>query len=299
MRQGRGTAGRAASSASPIGTEGDGHSLGAQPGQIAGLDPITLLGCGPIRGPFLKLCDLFGRQRVIERVVDGAQIGIDLVLHVAGKEAELLTRLHRRTREDQALDAAGDELRHGLGDRQIGLARARRTQREDDVVTHQTAHIGRLRGGTRHDRLAAGADHDRRHPRPLARLRIHDAVQRRLVRHGDDRFDQARIKILTDRQLVVHRPQNVTRPRDAVFRSFEMKLVAPRRDEHAEAVFHLHQIGVELSEQSTQKALIVETQIELRAAHLALGDGGFAERDALGASGPVCGFSSHWFLSLR
>ena len=72
--------------------------------------------------------DLLGRQHVVERVVERAEIGIDLLLHVAGQEAEPLARLDRRARQDQPVDAAADQLRHRLGDGEIGLAGARRAR---------------------------------------------------------------------------------------------------------------------------------------------------------------------------
>ncbi len=50
--------------------------------------------------------DLLGRQHVVERVVERAEIGIDLLLHVAGQEAEPLAGLDRRARQDQPVDAA-------------------------------------------------------------------------------------------------------------------------------------------------------------------------------------------------
>ena len=71
--------------------------------------------------------DLFGRHAIVERVVQRAQVGIDLFLHVTGQEAQLFARFHRRTRKDQALHAAGDQLRHRLRHREVGLARSRRT----------------------------------------------------------------------------------------------------------------------------------------------------------------------------
>src|SRR3546814_19168215 len=73
----------------------------------------------------LAALDLLGGQAVVQGVVERAQIGIDLFLHVAGQETELLPRFDRGTREDQALDAAGDKLRDRLRDREIGLAGAR------------------------------------------------------------------------------------------------------------------------------------------------------------------------------
>src|SRR3546814_71482 len=47
---------------------------------------------------------LLGRQGVIERVIERAEIGIDLVLHVAGKKTETLACLDSRAGQDQAID---------------------------------------------------------------------------------------------------------------------------------------------------------------------------------------------------
>ena len=45
--------------------------------------------------PDRSALDLLGRQHVVERVVKRTEIGIDLLLHVAGKEAEALAGLDR------------------------------------------------------------------------------------------------------------------------------------------------------------------------------------------------------------
>ena len=66
--------------------------------------------------------DELGRRDVVERVIERAEIGIDLLLHVAGKEAEPFARLDGRARQDDAIDLAGGQRRRGGGDRQIGLA---------------------------------------------------------------------------------------------------------------------------------------------------------------------------------
>ena len=109
--------------------------------------------------------DLLGRQHVVERVVERAEIGIDLLLHVAGKEAEALARLDRGARQDQPVDAAADQLRHRLRDREIGLAGAGRAEREDHLVAGERFHVGGLHLRARDDRLLAGADHHLRRPR--------------------------------------------------------------------------------------------------------------------------------------
>ena len=83
--------------------------------------------------------DLAGLQRalddarvhqVVERVVDRAQIGIDLLAHVAGQEAEPLAGLDRRARQDDAVDLLALEQLHRMRDREPGLAGAGRAGAE-------------------------------------------------------------------------------------------------------------------------------------------------------------------------
>jgi hypothetical protein len=56
---------------------------------------------------FHALGDLLGRQHVVQRVVERPQVGIDLLAHVAGQEAQPLAGLDRRSRQHDALDLAG------------------------------------------------------------------------------------------------------------------------------------------------------------------------------------------------
>jgi hypothetical protein len=42
-------------------------------------------------------------EHLVQRVVQRAQVGIDLLGEVAGQEAELLAGLHRRAHQDDAL----------------------------------------------------------------------------------------------------------------------------------------------------------------------------------------------------
>ena len=81
--------------------------------------------------------DPLGRQHVVERIVKRAQIGIDLLAHVAGQEAEPLAGLDRRPRQDQPVAFAALQARGGEGDGEIGLAGAGRTGGEHEVVRLQ------------------------------------------------------------------------------------------------------------------------------------------------------------------
>ena len=74
-----------------------------------------------------------GIHQVVQRVVDRAQIGIDLLAHVAGQEAEPLAGLDRRPRQDDAVDLLALEQLHRLRDREPGLAGAGRAGAEHQI----------------------------------------------------------------------------------------------------------------------------------------------------------------------
>ena len=78
--------------------------------------------------------DPLGVEHVVERVVERPQVRVDLLLHVAGQEPELLPRLDRRPRENDAAHFLGDEKRHRLGHREVGFPGAGRADAEHDVV---------------------------------------------------------------------------------------------------------------------------------------------------------------------
>ena len=128
----------------------------------------------------------------------------------------------------------------------------------------------RLHRAARHDRLAPRADHDRRRAILARLLALDDPVERGLVGHCDDRLDRALVQVLPQRQLVVHCLQDIAGAGDRVFRPLDHHLVAARGDEHRQAVFHLHQIRIELAEQGHQQRLVLELHIHLGAAMFTL-----------------------------
>ena len=81
--------------------------------------------------------DVARLHEVVERVVDRAQIGIDLVAHVAGQEAQALAGLDRGARQDQPLGVALLQQRDRVADREPGLAGAGRPLGEDEFVAAQ------------------------------------------------------------------------------------------------------------------------------------------------------------------
>ena len=73
-------------------------------------------------------------DHVVQRVVQRAQVRVDLLAQGAGQEPEPLAGLDGRTGEDDPVDLLGLQRLHRLGHRQVGLARAGRADAEDDGV---------------------------------------------------------------------------------------------------------------------------------------------------------------------
>ncbi len=103
---------------------------------------------------FLKAEHL--KQRVIQR----AQIRVDLLAQIAGQEAELFACLDGRTGQQNTADLPAlqriDRRRH----RQIGFTRTRRTHAESDVVIEDIGDVLRTVRRTRFDYPALGLDID-------------------------------------------------------------------------------------------------------------------------------------------
>ena len=141
--------------------------------------------------------DLAGLQRALDdarihqveqRVVDRAQIGIDLLAHVAGQEAEPLAGFDRRPRQDDAVDFLALEQRTACATASQVLPVPAGPVPNTSAWRLQRADIGVLRGGARAHRALAQIDllEARR-----ARRRIE--VEQRALRDGqaDRAFDIA------------------------------------------------------------------------------------------------------------
>ena len=83
---------------------------------------------------FEQLLRALGLDHVVERVVQRAQVRIDLGHQVAGQEAEALTGLDGRTGEDDPLHLLGLQRLDGHRHRQPALAGAGRAEAEGDHV---------------------------------------------------------------------------------------------------------------------------------------------------------------------
>ena len=73
--------------------------------------------------------DDLGLEHVVERVVERAQVRVDLGEDVAGQEAEPLAGLDRGPGEDDAVDLLRLQRLHRERDREVALAGARRADR--------------------------------------------------------------------------------------------------------------------------------------------------------------------------
>ena len=93
-----------------------------------------------------ELGEGLGVEHVAQGVVEGAQVGVDLVGQGAGQEAQVLARFDGRAGQDDAAPLAREEAAHGLGHRQVGLARACRADTEDDGGAVDRVGVGLLPG---------------------------------------------------------------------------------------------------------------------------------------------------------
>ena len=124
--------------------EGIGQGAAAHVGQRRHLDHVLLDQGG---GALLA-------QQGVQGVVEGAQVGVHLLLQVAWQEAEPLACLHGGAREDQPLHLALLQHAHGLHGSQEGLAGAGGAEGQGEVVALDRLHVGLLFEGARAQQLA-------------------------------------------------------------------------------------------------------------------------------------------------
>ena len=77
------------------------------------------------RAPLEQALRALGLDHVVERVVERAQVGVDLGHEVAGQEAEPLARLDRGPGEDDAVDLLGLQRLHRHAPRPASTCRCR------------------------------------------------------------------------------------------------------------------------------------------------------------------------------
>ena len=112
----------------------------------------------------------FRPQHVEQGVVQRPQVGIHLGLQIAGQKAQLLSRLHRRPGQNDAVNLLGPESAHRHGHRQVGFAGARGAHAQDHRIVADRLHILLLADGFRLDRMALGGEADAAVRRQLRQL---------------------------------------------------------------------------------------------------------------------------------
>src|ERR1051326_3799466 len=83
-------------------------------------------------------------HQVVERVIEWAEIGVDLLLQRSGQKAQALTGLDRRPCQDDPVHPLGIQRRDGHRHGEVGLARARGPDAEDHVVLFNSIDIASL-----------------------------------------------------------------------------------------------------------------------------------------------------------
>ena len=100
-----------------------------------------------------------GLHHVVQRVVEGPQVGIDLVVQGARQETQPLPGLDRRAGQDDAAHLFGLQGLHRLRHGQVGLASVRRADSENHRVPVDGIHVAFLVEGLRpHGPAARGDD---------------------------------------------------------------------------------------------------------------------------------------------
>ena len=84
--------------------------------------------------PLDQARDAVEADHLVQRVVHRPQVGIDLLRQVARQETEPFARFHRGPHEHEAPHALALHRLDGTGDREVGLAGARRADAERQVV---------------------------------------------------------------------------------------------------------------------------------------------------------------------
>ncbi len=130
-----------------------------------------------------EAADLLVGEEVVERVVERPQVGIDLLLHVAREEPEILAGLHGGPDEENPLHLPRLERVHRGRDGEVGLPGSSRTDREHDVVFLERGDVSGLPQRLDTDRALVEREEDR------ALVELHRRVSIALVVDSDEIVD--------------------------------------------------------------------------------------------------------------
>ena len=193
-------------------------------------------------------------QHFIKGVVHRPQIGVDLLHQVPGQEPEPLARFHRRSDQDDPANLfllqRFDSARH----RQVGLARAGRTDAKSQVAVAHVMQVGEL--------VAAAATN---HLTARAHFSIERAVfvNRRHTGFAQRHVDALGIQVFIAR-LPVELHQDRTRGLYILRVAGDVEVVSPGADIHAEMLLDQLQVLVELATQPGQPLVVGGLQCQFQ-----------------------------------
>ena len=194
-----------------------------------------------------------GIEHVVERVVERAEIGIDLGEDVAGQEAESLPRFDRGPREDDPVDLLRLQCLHRERDREVALAGARRPDPERDRVGAHRVDVALLTRGLGMHRLPAAQDLGVQH---LARALVG-------LQHVDAATDALAVERVTGLE---QRDELAEEPADALDLDLvagDGDLVAAHVDRDGERGFHQAEQLVALAEQADHEVVARDEDLDL------------------------------------
>ena len=125
---------------------------------VQGPTPHERQGCDFDVAPFDETRRPFHVHHVEQRIVERAQIRIDLRIHISRQETEFLTRLHCSPSENDSTDFFLEQRAHRHRHRQVSLAGSCRTDADDDVVLLDGLDVRLLHGRLRRHETLLGDD---------------------------------------------------------------------------------------------------------------------------------------------
>ena len=182
-------------------------------------------------------------EHVEQRVVQGSEIGIDLALQIAGQKAELLARFHGGSGQDDAVDFLGSKRSDRHRDRQIGLARTGRTDRDGDGVVLDRGAVALLTHRFRLDGLTL-----RRHTNTVGREGL-DLLLAAVVDQRDTVGDVLLRELFAAVQKAQQAVDDLRRLQYALCFSRDLQLAVTRVHAYAELILDDFDVGIKAAEQ--------------------------------------------------
>ncbi|MNN09021.1 hypothetical protein D3C81_1218910 [compost metagenome] len=180
-------------------------------------------------------------EHLVQRVVQRAQVRVDLLRQVARQEAELFASFDRRAHQQDAAHLFAFQGIDGTGHGQVGLAGTGRANAEVDVVGQDFLDVALLIDAARANVALARAQRNA----DLVDGRVVDVLDARLLQIQVDRF-RRQVAALG---LAVETAQQLLGSRGGLGFADQLELIAAVADLDGQALFDQAQVLVELAAQ--------------------------------------------------